>query len=179
MTNDTFNKDEENRDKQIISNAAWWKGRRGEWYVIVQVIFFGLVLFGPQTVEGFPAWRFPYSHLASGVGAVCLLIGCLLAVSGVFRLGTNLTAVPYPKEQATLVETGTYRLVRHPIYSGLIFMGFGWALWVHGWLTIVYAIILFVFFDIKSRREEQWLKEKFPDYAAYQKRVNKLIPFIY
>jgi protein-S-isoprenylcysteine O-methyltransferase Ste14 len=48
-----------------------------------------------------------------------------------------------------------------------------------GWLTIGYAIILLVFFDIKSRREERWLSEKFSGYAAYQKRVRKLIPLLY
>jgi protein-S-isoprenylcysteine O-methyltransferase Ste14 len=32
---------------------------------------------------------------------------------------------------------------------------------------------------VKSRHEEQWLSAKFPAYAAYQKRVRKLIPYIY
>jgi protein-S-isoprenylcysteine O-methyltransferase Ste14 len=32
---------------------------------------------------------------------------------------------------------------------------------------------------VKSRREERWLCEKYPDYAAYQARVHKLIPLIY
>ena len=80
---------------------------------------------------------------------------------------------------ATLVVAGAYRLVRHPIYSGLAAMAFGWGMWVHGWLTLGYALILFVFFDCKSRREERWLREKFPEYAAYQRRVRKLIPFVY
>jgi protein-S-isoprenylcysteine O-methyltransferase Ste14 len=65
------------------------------------------------------------------------------------------------------------------MYSGAIFMAFGWALWVHSWLTLIYAIILFVFFDLKARREEQWLTEKFPRYVIYQKRACKLIPFVY
>lgn len=100
-------------------------------------------------------------------------------MAGMFRLGANLTPVPYPKDQTTLVETGPYQLVRHPIYSGAIFMAFGWALWVHGWLTLCYAIILLIFFDLKVRREEAWLTEKFSGYGAYQKRVHKLIPFVY
>jgi protein-S-isoprenylcysteine O-methyltransferase Ste14 len=51
---------------------------------------------------------------------------------------------------------------------------------VHGWITLGYAIATLVFLYIKSRREEQWLKEKFPGYAAYQKRVaHKLIPLLY
>ena len=94
-------------------------------------------------------------------------------------MGSNLTAVPYPKEQGTLVETGPYRLVRYPMYFGGILIAFGWAFLVHGWLTIGFAIIMLVFFDFKSRREEKWLKAKFPGYGEYQKRVRKLIPFIY
>ena len=162
-----------------MPQPPWWKGSRGEWYVIAQFVFFALVIFGPRTWSGSPAWTSPYAELGSIGGGILLLMGGLLAVAGIFGLGANLTPLPYPKDQATLVETGPYRLVRHPIYSGAILMAFGWALWVHGWLTIGYAIILFVFFDVKSRREEQWLKAKFPGYVAYQKRVRKLIPFVY
>ena len=58
-------------------------------------------------------------------------------------------------------------------------MAIGFALSVQGWLTLFEALALAVFFDIKSRREEVWLAEHFPDYADYQRRVRKLIPFIY
>ena len=108
-----------------------------------------------------------------------LLMGTLLFIAAVFRLGPNLTAVPYPKEHGILVETGPYRLVRHPIYFGVILIALGWAFAIHGWLTLAYAIIMLMFFDIKSRREEEWLKEKFSGYGAYQKGVRKLIPFVY
>lgn len=162
-----------------MSQTPWWKGARGEWYVVIQFALFALVIFGPRTWPGWPTWTFPWTLLGSIGGGILLLMGGLLTLAGIFRLGANLTAVPYPKEQSTLIETGPYALVRHPIYSGVILMAFGGAFWVHGWLTIGYAVILLVFFDIKSRREEQWLKEKFSGYAAYQKRVHKLIPFIY
>ena len=46
-------------------------------------------------------------------------------------------------------------------------------------MTLIYAGVLLAFFDVKSRREERWLTEKFPDYAAYRTRVHKLIPFVY
>jgi protein-S-isoprenylcysteine O-methyltransferase Ste14 len=107
------------------------------------------------------------------------LIGGLLFTAGVFKLGPNFTPVPFPKAEATLVETGPYGFVRHPMYSGAVLMAFGWALWAHGWLTISYAVALFLFFDIKSRREEKWLIEKFSGYRSYQRRVRKLIPYIY
>jgi protein-S-isoprenylcysteine O-methyltransferase Ste14 len=59
-----------------------------------------------------------------------------------------------------------------------MFIGFGWALFVQGWLTLGYAALLAVFFDIKSRREEKWLMAKYVGYAGNQKRVRKLIPFV-
>ncbi len=162
-----------------MSQPSWWQGKRGEWYVVVQVILFLLVAFGPRTWPGLPAWTPPFTWLGFIVGGLLILLGGFLSLAGLLGLGSNLTALPYPKDDATFVETGPYRLVRHPIYSGLILAAFGWALWVNGWLTLGYALLLFIFFDLKSRREEGWLKEKFAGYGAYQKRVRKLIPFVY
>ena len=45
--------------------------------------------------------------------------------------------------------------------------------------ALLWAALLVVFFDIKSRREEAWLAARFPAYADYRRRVRKLIPFIY
>jgi protein-S-isoprenylcysteine O-methyltransferase Ste14 len=164
----------------VESNTHWWKGRRGEWYVVAQGFLFVLVVLGPQTASGLPAWSAPYATAASAVGLVLMIAGGALAIAGLLGLGKeNLTALPYPRDESTLVVSGPYRLVRNPIYSGLILAAMGWALWANGWLTLCYALLLFAFFDVKSRREERWLVEKFPEYPAYQKRVKKLIPWVY
>lgn len=107
------------------------------------------------------------------------LAGTVLAATGAVNLGRNLTPLPAPRENGELVVAGAYRFVRHPIYSGLIFMAFGWGVWLQSWLTIGYALLLLAFFDIKSRYEERLLQDKFPEYAAYRTRVRKLIPFVY
>ncbi len=156
-----------------------WKGSRGEWYLVVQAGLLLLLAFGPRSCRGVTAWSSPYPWIGFLSGGILLFAGILLAATGAVHLGKNLTPLPCPKENATLIVTGAYRLVRHPIYSGITFMAFGWALWLHNWLTIGYALLLFAFFDIKSRREERMLVEKFPEYAAYRKRVRKLIPFVY
>lgn len=166
-------------EKVSISQSRWWKGAHGEWYVVTQIALIVLVFFGPHTYPEWPSWIAPFTWLGSIVGTILLPAGILLLIVATFRLGSNLTPVPYPKDEGTLIETGPYRLVRHPMYCGGILISFGWAFLAHGWLTLGYAIMMLVFFDIKSRREEQWLKEKFPNYGAYQKHVRKLIPFIY
>ena len=156
-----------------MEHTPWWKGTHGEWYVVIQFALGGLVLFGPR------AWTFGQTALKSIGGAALVLSGMLLIVACGLRMGANFSAVPYPKDQAVLIETGPFHFVRHPMYSGAIIMALGWALWVHNWLTLGYALVLFVFFDIKSRREEQWLIAKFSGYADYQKRVRKLVPYVY
>jgi protein-S-isoprenylcysteine O-methyltransferase Ste14 len=94
-------------------------------------------------------------------------------------LGRNLTPFPKPIEGGELVTHGPYRFVRHPIYAGLIFGTLGWALFRANLLGLALAVLLFIFFDLKSRREERWLCEAYPDYEAYQQRVKKLVPWVY
>jgi protein-S-isoprenylcysteine O-methyltransferase Ste14 len=160
-------------------HKPWWKGARGEWFVVVQVLLIGLVFLGPRTMSGQPAWPFPLPHACSVVGGALMVVGGVLFVVGLVRLGRGLTPLPYPKDGAELIQTSPFALVRHPIYSGGLVLALGWALYVQGWLTLGYVVVLFVFLDVKSRREERWLAEKFPAYAAYQRRVRKLVPFVY
>jgi protein-S-isoprenylcysteine O-methyltransferase Ste14 len=157
----------------------WWKGARGEWFVVVQVVLIGLVFLGPRTVFGQPTWRFPFSHACPVVGGVLMFGGAVLFVAGLTSLGRGLTPLPYPKDGAELIQTGAFALVRHPVYSGGLVFSLGWALYVQSWLTLGYVVALFVFLDVKSRREEKWLAERFPTYATYQQRVRKLIPFVW
>jgi len=157
----------------------WWKGSRGEWFVVVQFFLFALVAFGPRTMPGWPPWPAGLAAFGTVAGLLLMVAGAALAGAGVLGLGSNLTALPHPRDCSELVTTGPYAIVRHPIYSGLILGSFGIALYVHGWLSLVWAAVLFAFFDVKSRIEERWLSAKFSDYAAYTKRVRKLIPWVY
>lgn len=159
--------------------APWWKGARGEWYVVTQVIIFGIIAVGPRSARVLPIWTEPYTSVANVVGVALMVAGATLAIWGVRALGTNLSVLPYPKEGSTLVESGPYRLVRNPIYSGLILGSFGLALAVHSWLSLAYALALLVLFDLKTRREERWLRERYPTYADYQRRVKKLLPWVW
>jgi protein-S-isoprenylcysteine O-methyltransferase Ste14 len=158
---------------------AWWKNTRGEWYVVVQTLLFALIAIGPGWIDVRPDLPDGTRMAALLAGVALGGVGLALAVSGIVWLGDNLSALPHPKDNATLVQSGPYALARHPIYCGLIVGAVGWALIHVSAMTLIYAGVLFAFFDLKSRREERYLAQKFPDYAAYQHRVRKLIPFVY
>ncbi len=161
-----------------IQSSPWWKGARGEWLVVIQVALIALVLFGPRTFAGAPA--FPVPGACRLAGGILMILGLVLFAPALVNLGVRrITPLPYPREGITLVDTGAYGIVRHPMYGGGVIFAVGWALFVSGWLTLVYALALFVFVDYKSRREERWLSERFAQYADYRRRVRKLLPFIY
>jgi protein-S-isoprenylcysteine O-methyltransferase Ste14 len=151
-------------------------GRRGEGWFLLQVFLFGAI-----AVSGAagPAWGGCPRQAAIGLGVVLIGCGGVLSLRGVFDLRENLTPFPKPLPGARLVESGSYGLVRHPIYGGLILGAVGWGLFTASPLALLGAMALTVFFDLKSRREELWLSEQFEDYGAYRSRTRRLLPWIY
>jgi protein-S-isoprenylcysteine O-methyltransferase Ste14 len=148
--------------------------QRGGWWVVAQnSLFLAVLALGPAA-RG--QW---HSGAASIAGGVLMSIGGCLAIAGVWALGRNLTPYPKPRENSALVQRGVYALVRHPLYGSLIFFSAGWALkWSSG-LALAASVLLAIVLDAKARREERWLREKFPGYAAYSRRVRRLLPWVY
>ncbi len=160
-------------------HPPWWRGARGEWYVAVQAVLTALVFLGPRTVPFLPAWPAAEAPGWRVAGAALMLVGGGILAACAVRHGRRLTPLPHPQAQARLIASGPYAVVRHPMYAAGILAALGWALLVRGWLTLGYAVLLFLFADRKASREERWLAGKFPDYAEYRRRVRKLIPFLY
>ena len=150
----------------------------GVGFVVVQAILLGLLFFGPVRLNAGEACGVQ-NALLQWLGYAVFIIGSSIAILAAFHLGKNLTPLPKPKDNAELVQAGLYRWVRHPIYFGVIVLALGWGLIQQTLLVWIYVLVLMVFFDIKSRKEEQWLCERFPEYPEYQGRVRKLVPWIY
>lgn len=151
-------------------------GPRGEGWFLVQVVILGAIALAG--LAG-PAWSGPPRVISVVAGALLVGGGGLLAARGVVDLGANLTVFPKPREGAPLVDTGAYRLVRHPIYGGLILGALGWGLVMASSVALAGAVVLAVFFDLKSRREEIWLAEQFDGYDRYRDRTRRLLPWLY
>ena len=163
-----------------FSWEGWRQGSRGEYWVVAQALLvLGFALLPVYRLPGFalPIWLGLYGVLPSA--AILAFSAVLFFFKGFWDLGHSLTPLPYPREDGELVQAGVYSVVRHPIYSGLILGGLGWALYQLSVTHLVGAIALFVFFNAKASREESWLTEKYPDYPEYCQRVKKLIPGIY
>ena len=150
---------------------------RGGWWVAVQFPLLLLAYLIPgwtgQTITGSMA------PLQAVGGQTLLVVGALITFAGVVSLGRWLTPFPQPLPKSQLRTTGAYALVRHPLYSGILFMAFGWSLYSVSVAGLIFDAALFVFFDRKAAREEIWLDEKFSGYAAYRSRVKKLVPWVY
>jgi protein-S-isoprenylcysteine O-methyltransferase Ste14 len=147
-------------------------------FVVVQAVLLGILFFGPSDLNS-DAGIATSNGLLLWFGYGIFILGTVIALMAAINLGKNLTPLPRPKDNAELIQDGLYRFVRHPIYFGVIVLSVGWGLIQQSTLVWLYILIITIFFDIKSRKEEQWLVERFSAYVDYQGRVRKLIPWVY
>jgi protein-S-isoprenylcysteine O-methyltransferase Ste14 len=158
----------------------WWRGDRGEYWVIAQgillLVFALLPPYRPSSIElNSSGWLY-VSWIFTAMFGILAIVFLGRSLSD---LGQNLTPLPHPRDEGQLVKTGIYGLVRHPMYSGVIYLALAYASWQMSWVHLLGSIVLFVFFDAKSRKEEVWLTEKFSDYPSYSISVKKFIAWIY
>ncbi len=156
----------------------WWRGKRGEWYEVLQFVLILLLVFGPSTLPGYSKWPglITFLHI---LGAILMVGGIVLGVIALKRLRPSITSSGGLKPEGALVTGGPYRFIRHPVYTAQMLFAFGWSLAIGGWLTALYAIALSVVLNFKSLFEERRLLARFPEYRDYQSRTRKFVPFIY
>jgi protein-S-isoprenylcysteine O-methyltransferase Ste14 len=110
------------------------------------------------------------------LGLPLLVGGAVLAVWGARALGPSLTPGTEPLAGASLVTSGPYTHLRHPIYAGIVRMLAGYTLaWSNWTLALIVGLIALQYFEGKARSEERWLLQRFPDYAAYMRRVRRRV----
>jgi protein-S-isoprenylcysteine O-methyltransferase Ste14 len=114
----------------------------------------------------------PRAQVLHVIGEALALLGLALFVWAYRTLGRSFTPFPVPRADGAFVDTGPFRLVRHPVYGGglLLFTGLSLTL---GLLGLVGTAVLALVWWRKSKLEEQVLAERFPEYAGYRQRVRR------
>ncbi len=172
------------------------------------VTWLGAAAWSDRTQKRAASWDVSAFRLLTAIGAILLWHGTARAFGlsrlwhvgygGAYALaGVTLTGIGFAwwarlhlgrlwsgsitlKERHRIVDTGPYSLVRHPIYTGLIGATLATAAAqatataVVGWALVALGLWL------KARAEERFLVDEFgsESYAAYQRRVPMLVPFI-
>lgn len=127
-------------------------------------------------------FRFGWSRLpgwVSTVGAV-LFLGAYVLFAEVLRENTWLSRTIEVQEGQTVVSTGLYGIVRHPMYSTTVVLFLSMPV-VLGSLPALLVFLLYPFLIAKRiRNEEQVLTRELPGYREYKRKVRwRLIPYIW
>lgn len=168
-------------DQGVVRLPGSWQSpgpsTLGKLYVAVQLTWFVLIAVALAWDGSLPDGSSQPLRIAGGVLAV---LGAALAFISSRRLGSSLTAIPEPLDDARLVETGPFALARHPIYGGVTIFILGTALILDSTVAALMSLVLFPFFYFKSEYEEGRLRMKYSAYSAYRDRVpRRFIPYLF
>lgn len=121
-----------------------------------------------------PSWFVP-------VGVILFILGLILRWYAIIHLGRFFTVNVAIAADHQLVDTGPYRFVRHPSYTGALLAFIGFAMAMRNWASfLVIAIPIGLGFLYRIKVEERALVEAFGErYLAYSKHTKSLIPFIF
>ncbi len=149
----------------------------------IKAFTLGYSILGALTAVGAPVECFVLKKqiaiAQSVLGGAIGITGLTLGILSFLALGKNFRPFMAPKVNSTLVTTGIYKYIRHPMYIGTILallglvVAFGSLLVIPAWLGVA------ILYLIKIEKEEPLLLEKFPDYAEYRRRTWHMIPYIY
>jgi protein-S-isoprenylcysteine O-methyltransferase Ste14 len=158
--------------RQTITSRFWQVGI---------VVLGAWLIYGQGT--GFPwmdAAAFPVTAAVAMAGFATTLVGVAFAIWARATLGANWSGVITVKEGHTLVQRGPYRIVRHPIYTGLLTAFAGTVLTIGSVRSIVALPLIAFGFWLKTLMEERFMVEEFGDeYLRYRRKVRALVPFLF
>jgi protein-S-isoprenylcysteine O-methyltransferase Ste14 len=142
--------------------------------------FAGTIVFIPLDV-----FRF---HLLGQPGPIISVLGLVMFIAGwtliTFAFKDNAFAAPVVKHQAerqqTVVDSGVYAIVRHPMYSSVVLLPVGMSLWLGSYAAAVLSILPIGLIAVRIVFEERFLKRELKGYDDYTQKVHyRLIPYLW
>jgi protein-S-isoprenylcysteine O-methyltransferase Ste14 len=119
--------------------------------------------------------------LAFWVGVVVMLAGFALRLASMLALGEQFSHEVAVKDDHSVVQSGPYRWVRHPSYTGAVVTYLGIGVVTGNWLSVVASLGgALVGFGCRITVEEQALREQLDDYESYVQRTPyRLVPGVW
>ena len=121
------------------------------------------------------------TNLLKYIGLVLVIAGVILRLVAIHKLGKFFTVNLSIDTEHRLIDTGLYKYIRHPSYSGSLLSFLGLALYFNNWICLAVILIPMVsVFIYRIQIEEQLLlRQPGLHYDDYCKRTKRLIPFVY
>jgi protein-S-isoprenylcysteine O-methyltransferase Ste14 len=149
-----------------IKKTAWDYGLVGIQGLLGLAYLLPVGAYWPEALPQTPGW----------VAVLAIGLGLFMGGNGLWQIREHLSPFPSPKAHAQLVTDGAYALVRHPIYTGIVLILAGYALYTsHAYRLAITGLLLLLFY-FKSGYEERKLQAMFSEYRWYKKRVGRLWP---
>jgi len=143
---------------------------KGKILVTAQFMLLGLLALTPNQSDSLEALKI--------LSVVLLVCATLLLIKSFRDLGDALTPLPESKEGASLVTSGIYRYLRHPIYSALFILAAGLVFWKQSTQSFTVSVLLIGLLVYKSKYEDSLLIKKFPEAAQYQQTTPSFLPHL-
>ena len=113
-------------------------------------------------------------------GLLLYAAGAVLALASLRALGKQYSGYVTLQKDHQLVQSGIYGVIRHPIYLRALLVALGLPLVFRSWLVVLLVPLLGLFVALRIRQEEKLLAEQFgEEFAAYQRRTWRLVPYVY
>ena len=110
-----------------------------------------------------PTWRFV------GLGTALIVPGLLVRA----------LASGHVRKNEALATSGPYAYTRNPLYLGSLLIGLGFAVASRSlWVLVVLVVMFFAIYVPVIRGEEKFLRERFPEFEEYERRVPRMFPRI-
>lgn len=147
--------------------------RRARWGILLAAISYALV-----TQPRF--WQLPVAEWRFALGVAVLILAVLLSWTGTRALGRQWRIDAGLNPDHELVMAGPYRIVRHPIYSSMLWLLLGTGFVVTKWWMLAIALPIFIVgTEIRVRIEEGLLASQFGEnFQEYKRRTSAYIPLI-
>jgi len=143
-------------------------------------------LSGLMFIAGFLAaglqFRFGFLLLTAGVsiGAAAVFLLAYLLYAEVLRENAYLSRTIEVQEGQTVVDTGLYGIVRHPMYSATLLLFLSMPLVLGSWIAFIIFLVYPILISARIKGEEHLLENELAGYRAYKTKVKyRLIPFVW